>query len=176
MNTAAIKHVLKVDVLIFSGIMLLALLGVGITDYSVSRAHSYWRYLMIVMAVLTTLWGVWRSRKLGLAHGSKLLYQQMILWGAALTAMMMIYLLQAAGRLDFEITGLMILLVLALVTFIDGMLVSWKLYLVGLILLMALLLAMYVEAFLWMIVLAALLAVALVVVFVMWKIRSHQGE
>ncbi len=171
MNTQSIKQVLKLDALIFGGIMLLALLGVGITDYSAASAHSYWRYLMLAMAVLTTLWGVWRTRKLGLAQGSKLLYQQSILWGSALVAMLVIYLLQAEGRLDFEITGLMILLVLALATFIDGMLVSWKLYIVGLVLLSALLLATYVEAFLWMIVLASLVVVGAVVTFVVWKMR-----
>lgn len=172
MNTQAIKHVLKLDALMFVTIMLLALLGVGITDYNAASAHGYWRYLMLAMAVLTTLWGVWRTRKLGLAQGSKLLYQQSILWGSTLVAMLVIYLLQAEGRLDFEITGLMVLLVLALATFIDGMLVSWKLYIVGLVLLLALLLATYVEAFLWMIVLAAVVMITLVLAFVAWKLRS----
>jgi uncharacterized membrane protein len=77
------------------------------------------------------------------------------------------------GRLNYETTGLLILLVLAFTTFIDGMLVSWKLYVVGLLLLLTLLMATYVESFLWMIVLAAVVMIALVLVFVVWKLRSY---
>ena len=87
--------------------------------------------------------------------------------------MAVIYLLLGTGRLNYETTGLLILLVLAFATFIDGMLVSWKLYVVGLLLLFTLLLATYVEQFLWMIVLAALVMIALVLVFVVWKLRTY---
>ena len=172
---AMAKHVLKMDAMLFVGIMFLALLGVGITDYRGENAHGYWRYMLILMSVGTTLWGAWRARRLGLAESSKLLYQQVILWGTAMVAMAVIYLLLGTGRLNYETTGLLILLVLAFTTFIDGMLVSWKLYVVGLLLLLTLLLATYVESFLWMIVLAAVVMIALVLVFVVWKLRSLAG-
>lgn len=173
---AVAGHVLKIDALLFVSIMFLALLGVGITDYRGESAHGYWRYMLILMALGTTLWGVWRSRRLGLAEGSKLLYQQAILWGAAMLTMAVIYLLLGTGRLNYETTGLLILLVLAFATFVDGMLVSWKLYVVGALLLLTLLLATYVEQFLWMIVLAAVVMIALVLVFVVWKLRSYSGR
>lgn len=170
---AVAKHVLKIDAMLFVGIMFMALLGVGITDYRGESAHGYWRYMLILMALATTLWGVWRSRRLGLVASSKLLYQQAILWGSALITMAVIYLLLGTGRLNYETTGLLILLVLAFTTFIDGMLVSWKLYVVGALLLLTLLLATYVEQFLWMIVLAAVVMMALVLIFVVWKLRSY---
>lgn len=175
-RAAAFKRVLKIDALLFIGIVFIALLGVGITDYKGESAHSYWRYMLIMMALGTTLWGEWRVKQLGLREGSRLLYQQIILWGAALVTMAVIYLLLGTGRLNYETTGLLILLVLAFATFIDGMLVSWKLYVVGLLLLFTLLLATYVEQFLWMIVLAALVMIALVLVFVVWKLRTYTGS
>lgn len=168
---AVVRHVIKIDAILFVGIMFLALLGVGITDYRGDTAHGYWRYMLILMALATTLWGVWRSRRLGLAESSKLLYQQLVLWGAALVAMAVIYLLLGTGRLNYETTGLLILLAFA--TFVDGMLVSWKLYVVGVLLLMTLLLATYVEQFLWMIVLAAIVMITLVLVVVVWRLRSY---
>ncbi|EIJ36925.1 hypothetical protein [Thiothrix nivea] len=61
-------------------------------------------------------------------------------------------------------------------TKVDGMLVSWKLYVVGALLLLTLLMATYVEQFLWMIVLAAVVMIALVLVFVVWKLRSYSGR
>ncbi|WGZ93152.1 MAG: hypothetical protein QJT81_15185 [Candidatus Thiothrix putei] len=169
---AAFRHVLKIDAMLFVGIMFLALLGVGMTDYRGESAHGYWRYILILIALASTLWGMWRARRLGLVGSGKLLFQQMVLWGAALVAMAVIYLLLGTGRLNYETTGLLILLVLAFATFVDGMLVSWKLYVVGTLLLLTLLLATYVEEFLWIIVLVAVVMIALVLVFVVWKLRQ----
>jgi cation transport ATPase len=173
---ATFKHVLKIDAMLFVGIVFLSLLGVGITDYRGESAHSYWRYMLIAMALMTTLWGVWRAGRLGLAEGGKLLFRQIILWGATLAAMSVIYLLLSTGRLNYETTGLLILLVLAFATFVDGMLVSWKLYVVGGLLLFTLLMATYVEQYLWMIVITAVVLIVLVLLFVVWKIRSYSGE
>ena len=133
----SLGHVMKVDAIVFVGIMLLALLGVGITDYRGTSAHGYWRYLLILMALITTLWGIWRSRRLGLAHGSRILFQQLVLWSGALIATAVVYLLLGTGRLNYETTGLLTLLLLAFATFVDGMLVSWKLYVVSALLLLA---------------------------------------
>jgi uncharacterized membrane protein len=84
-----------------------------------------------------------------------------------------IYRLLDTGRVNYETTGLLILLVLTLTTFVDGMLVSWKLYVVSALLLFSLLMAMYVGQLLWMIVLVALVLIGLVLAYVIWKIRSH---
>ena len=62
-----VKHVMKMDMILFIGIMFLTLLGVGITDYNGESAHTYWRYMVILMAITTSLWGVWRAWWLGLA-------------------------------------------------------------------------------------------------------------
>lgn len=173
MNTQAIKHTLKLDALMFGVIMLLALVGVGITEGNPSNAHQYWRVLLVAMAVLTTVWGIWRNRKQGLINNSQFVFRQAMLWGATLAGMLVIYLLQAKGRMNYEITGLMVLLLLALATFIDGLLVSWKLYPIGGLLLLSLLLAAYVEIFLWDIVFAAFVLVAIVIAIVIWKMRSQ---
>lgn len=171
---AMTRHVLKIDAMLFVGIMFLALLGVGITSSQGANADAYWRYMLILMALATTLWGEWRSRRLGATQGSRLLYQQMILWGAALVSMAVIYLLLGQGRLTYGTTGLLVLLVLAFATFVDGMLVSWKLYVVGLLLFLTLLLTTLVERYLWLIMLLAAVMVALVLILVMWKL--HHAE
>ncbi len=168
-----IKHVLKIDVAIFGGIMVVALVGAGITDYNAQKAHIFWRYLTFGMAVGTTAWGLWRSKRLGLTEAEHLLVGQAVLWGAALVAMGVVYLLLSIGRLNFETTGLMILLILAYASFVDGMLVSWKLYIVGLMLLLTLLLNAYLENYLLIIVLISAAALVLVLVALMWQIRHH---
>jgi len=169
----AIKHVLEVDMALFGGIMVLALIGAGITDYSAQEAHQYWRYLMIGMALGTTMWGLWRSKRLGLAEAEHLLVRQVVLWGAALVVMGVVYLLLSIGRLNYETTGLMILMILAYATFVDGMLVSWKLYVVGLVLLLTLLLNAYMENYLLIVVLISAGMLTLVMVVVAWQIHHH---
>jgi uncharacterized membrane protein len=169
----AFKHVMKVDAILFVGIIFLALLGVGITNYRGSNAHTYWTYLLVLLALVTSAWGAWRSKRLGVMESGKLLFEQAILWGGALVAVAVIYRLLDTGRVNYETTGLLILLVLTLTTFVDGMLVSWKLYVVSALLLFSLLMAMYVGQLLWMIVLVALVLIGLVLAYVIWKIRSH---
>lgn len=171
--SATFKQVLKVDAALFIGIVFLALLGVGITNYQVDSAYNYWSYMLVFLALMTTAWGVWRSKKLGLLKSSKLLYQQAILWGGALVAVAVIYRLLNVGRINVDTTGLLVLLMLTFATFVDGMLVSWKLYVVSALLLLTLLMAAYVGQFLWIITLAAVVLIALVLVFVVWKIRSY---
>lgn len=170
---ATFKQVLKVDAVLFVSIIFLAVLGVGITNYRIDSAYSYWSYMLVFLALMTTAWGMWRSKKLGLLKSGKLLYQQAILWGGALVAVAVIYRLLNAGRINVDTTGLLVLLMLTFTTFVDGMLVSWKLYVVSALLLLTLLMAAYVGQFLWIILLVAVVLIALVLAFVVWKLRSY---
>lgn len=170
------RQVLKVDAALFVGITFFAMLGVGITNYQADSAYSYWSYMLASLAVVTTVWGSWRAKRLGLRERGKLLYQQVILWGAALVSVAVIYRLLGAGRINVDTTGLLVLLMLTFATFVDGMLVSWKLYVVSALLLLTLLMAAYVGQFLWIILLVAVVLIALVLVFVVWKIRHYGAD
>lgn len=175
-SSATFKQVLKVDAVLFVSIVFFAVLGVGITNYRIDSAYSYWSYMLVFLALMTTAWGMWRSKKLGLLKSGQLLYQQAILWGGALVTVAVIYRLLNAGRINVDTTGLLVLLMLTFTTFVDGMLVSWKLYVVSALLLLTLLMAAYVGQFLWIILLAAVVLIALVLIFVVWKIRSYSNN
>lgn len=168
-----LKHILKVDAALFLGVVSLALLGVGITTVQGGSAHYYWAGLMVLMALATTGWGMWRSKHLGVMKSGRLLLEQTILWGGGLVAVVVIYQLLDTEHISYETTGLLVLLVLTLVTFVDGLLVSWKLYVVSGVLLSALLTVLYAGQFLWLIVLAAVVLAGLVLAFVFWRLRSH---
>lgn len=168
------KRRLKTDAAFFGILMLIALFGVGLTDLRGIKAVNYWDWLMVIFAITTTVWGIWHSRKDGLKTNGKLLYQQAIVWGAAFVAMTAVYLLQTTGRLNFEATGLLMLLILATVTFIDGLFVSWMLYAVGVLLLATMLLALYVEQFLWMIILLAVVLIIAVGIYVYNGMQHRQ--
>lgn len=171
-HLASIKKVMKIDIIAFFTLMLLAILGIGITDTNADKAHGYWRYFMIIMAVFSTFWGLWRSRTLGAGQARQFMYQQTILWIAGFSAASVIYMLLGTGRLNYETTGLLMLLVIAFTTFVDGMLVSWKLYIIGAVLLLTLYLATYIESFLWIILIVSGILTALIIFITILKLRS----
>lgn len=61
------------------------------------------------------------------------------------------YLLLHAGRLDNENTRLVVLLLLALTTVASGIHLGWHLCVVGVLLGLALIMATYLEEFIWLI-------------------------
>ena len=74
------------------------------------------------------------------------------------------------GRLDNENTGLIILLLLALTTFFAGIHLGWRLFIVGIFLGLALIGATYLEEFVWM-----FLIIALVVVAIFLLLKHYAG-
>jgi len=63
--------------------------------------------------------------------------------------------------LDNENTGLVILLLLALTTFFAGIHLGWRLFIVGIFLGVALIGAAYLEEFVWMFLILAIVVVAI---------------
>jgi hypothetical protein len=171
-NKHVLKKVLLVDTFFFLVILTMSLVGIGLTDFKGLSSEAYWRFVFILTAVITTIWSVWKYRKLGIYEGSKILYKQAVVWFSGFVAMGLLYMLLSTGRLNYETTGLLIVLLLALLTFIDGILVSWKLFLIGLTLLFALILSTYVESYLWMILIFTGIVVLGVVLFVVLKIKK----
>lgn len=171
-----LKHVLIVDTLIFVTMMIITVIGIGLTDVQGVHSKTYWSWVFIGMAIGTTLWSIWRYRKLGLYEESQILYKQIILWGAGLFALGTLYLLLSTGRLNYETTGLLILLLLAMITFIDGMLVSWKLYFVGILIFCILILSTYIESYLWIIVLLSVVLILLVSIYVIYTIKQLKHQ
>jgi len=165
----------KIDSIIFLVLVVTALVGVAMTNSTKTQAYMYWWILMAVEAVIVTLWAVWLSRQDELKKSiHTVLYEQLVLWGAALAAVFMVYRIMSIGQIDFNAAGLLMLLILAFATFIDGALVSWKLFIVSLIFIITLLFASYVEKFLWAIVILALVVAAAAIGISYW--RSHHNS
>ena len=91
---------------------------------------------------------------------------QLLLWLGLLMAVRLAYLLLHTGRLDNENIGLIILLLLALTTFFAGIHLGWRLFIVGIFLGVALIGAAYLEEFVWIFLIIAIVVVA---IFLLWK-------
>ena len=146
-------------------LILLAIIGIGITDFSPAESHRYWFAMVPVFAGACLILEWSRARGKG-QKWTTILRTQVLLWLGLLLAARLAYLLLHTGRLDNENTGLIILLLLALTTFFAGIHLGWRLFIVGIFLGLALIGATYLEEFVWIFL---FIAIVVVVIFLLLK-------
>lgn len=154
-DTVPVKHKRNIGQLIFSALVLLAFVGVVITDISPSDAHFYWIVMLFVYASVA----IYSGRKQAKVKGEKLgglILRQMIHWGGSLVAILCVYTLLHTGTITDEEAGLIILLLLALATFLAGGYVGWRYYVLGALLALITVVAVYIEEFMWIIMLVGI--------------------
>jgi hypothetical protein len=141
-------------------LILLSIIGIGITDFSPGDSHRYWFAMVPVFAGACLILEWSRARGKG-QKWTTIVRTQLLLWLGLLLAVRLTYLLLQTGRLDNENTGLVILLLLALTTFFAGIHLGWRLFIVGIFLGVALIGAAYLEEFVWMFLILAIVVVAI---------------
>lgn len=140
-------------------LVLLVIVGIGITDYSPRLSHLYWLAMVLVTGISCNVIEWSRARKKGLS-ATTIVKKEVLIWLSVLVAVSLVYFLFHSGRLDSENTGLIILLILALTTFLAGLRLGWRLCILGLLLGGALILATYLEEFLWIVLMVVVAAAA----------------
>ena len=162
-------HGLQLFEIIFVILMVLSLIGVGITDFSPARSYWYWFAMAPVFACACLILEWTRFRGEGKSWLSAL-QTQLLTWFGLLVAVQVVFLLLRAGRLTFESTGLVILLLLALTTFIVGISLGYQLCLLGGFLGLTLLVVAYLEQYVWVVLaVAVLVVVAALLVLKYWR-------
>jgi hypothetical protein len=149
-------HGLQIFEIIFVVLMVLSLVGVGITDFSPARSYWYWFAMapIFACACLIIEWSCVRGEG---KNWLGILRTQLLTWLGLLIAVQLVFLLLRAGRLTYESTGLVILLLLALTTFIVGISLGYQLCLLGGFLGITLLIVAYLEQYVWVLLLVAML-------------------
>jgi hypothetical protein len=166
-------HGLKVFEIIFVILMVLAIIGVGITDFSPARSYWYWLAMAPVFACACLIIEWTRVRSEGKSWLS-ILRTQLLTWFGLLVAVQLVFLLLRAGRLTYESTGLVILLLLALTTFIVGIQLGFQLCVLGGFLGLTLLFVAFLEQYVWVIAFVAMLGV--VATFFVLKRKHIQSK
>lgn len=149
-----------------------ALLGIGITDYSPLQSYRYWIVMMLILALTGMAIGWSRARRLGLPV-LKAVRGQLIHWIATWVAVGGILLLLKAGRLNYEGTGLVLLVMLGLATFLDGYRINWHFGLVGLLIFVSGIVAAFIEEYLWVLLVIST-GIALLVFF--WERHARANR
>jgi len=160
-----LKRLFGIYEIILTVLILLSIIGIGITDFSPADSHRYWFAMVPVFAGACLILEWSRARGKGLKW-TTIVRPQLLLWLGLLLAVRLAYLLLHTGRLDNENIGLIILLLLALTTFFAGIHLGWRLFIVGIFLGIALIGAAYLEEFVWIFLIIAIVVVA---IFLLWR-------
>lgn len=158
-----------IDNLPYVAIIVLGLVGISWTSFTVTPSPTYWLVVTPVLALLCIISG-WTHTTSGERLGMAI--TQFLQWAAILGAMYALTVSDVAHSLNVNAVALMILTVLALGVFISGLyLRAWRLCLTGAFL------AVSVPAIAWLQDAALLLlgvAVALIVLMIaFWWIRDR---
>jgi hypothetical protein len=147
---------------ILMALMALAVIGVGITYLYPDKSFRYWLAMVPVFggACLTLEWSRLRNKEKGFWS---IIKDQFYHWSGVLITVYLVYLLFNAQQLNNQNAGLVVLLVLALATFLAGIQLGWRLYLIGGFLWIVLLMAAYLTGYLWVLILGGTLVMAIYV-------------
>ncbi len=154
-------------------VLFLTLFGIAYTSFSKRPFILYWEFLALVVGVVC-VWTGWRRASDRDAR-ARLIWTQALHWLAFLAAMNLLLLSTVQSMLNADATGLAILMLLALGTFIAGVhMLAWEICVLGVVM------AFFVPAIAWIEESALLLLMAAVVLvgigLTFWWIGSRRPK
>lgn len=155
---------------IFILLLSLSLLGIGITQFSAEDGYAYWLFMVFIFGTLATSI-TWLKAKKGQADFAAIIKEQSLHWGYSLIVVGGAFLLQKSGKLDAGGASLVVLLILALSTMLDGIRIGWQFSLLGFFLGACALLIAYIEKFMLA---AIILAIAIIGGTLLWENWFHK--
>jgi hypothetical protein len=162
---------LGVEEIAFIALLLLAIGGMAVTDYSARSGLSYWLVVIPLFAAVSIFSG-WRRASADGKNVGAVLLSQLLHWGALVLAVYLIYLLERTGRLNREDAGLVALLSLSLTTVLAGIHFDRRLAVLGILLAIGTASAALVEEFFWILLIPTVLAGVVIV----WRWRKRGGS
>jgi len=145
----------------FLVLIALSFIGIGYTDYSAAGSIWFWKLLVPLFGV-TCIVSEWHRN----TDKRRVIWTQALHWGALYGVMELVFSHLIEARLDAPIIGLILMLLLALTTFLAGIYIGWPLCLVGIFLATGTIMAAFLESIIWLALFAALVTI---VIAMLWK-------
>jgi hypothetical protein len=152
-------------------VLVLTLIGVAYTSFTKRPTTAYWEFLVPVTGALC-IWSGWRSAR-EKKEEFRLIWTQVAHWLAFFAAMNLLLLPSVQKMVNADATGLAILLLLALGTFVAGVHIpAWEVCILGVVM------ALFVPAIAWIEEAALIVLLALIVLIgagtMFWWIGSKR--
>jgi hypothetical protein len=154
---------------IFILLVLLSLLGIVVTDFSPHDGYGYWLIMVFVFAMLSIFVSWLQAKKSEEMDFGEIVRQQGLHWFHTLIVVGAAALLNKSGQLSEIAASLVILLILALATMLDGFRIGWQFSVLGFFLATCAIIIAYVQAFILACVSLAALIVIGTVVWGFWR-------
>jgi hypothetical protein len=148
--------------LIVGVLAMFIMLGLFLANYSLKLADWYWSAMFPVFGLVCLAHQVIAGDTRGMVAW-KVLLKQVLHWLGPIVAVRIIFLQLAKGEMDADAVALMILLVLSVTCFLAGLHLDRSFIWLSIFLALVALLGTEIEAYLWLIVVVGLLAIALIV-------------
>jgi cation transport ATPase len=154
---------------------ILSVIGIGITDFRPMMSYRYWGAMTLILALIGIVMGWARQQRSG-QPAREMLMTQLVHWGATFATVAGIYMLLGSGRLNYENTGLVVLLTLALATFLDGYRVSWSFGALGGMMFVTAMLGAYIEQYIWVVLIMIICTAVVIVILEKSRARTLSEE
>jgi len=151
-------------------LLVLVVIGVGISYFLPDKSYRYWVAMVPIFGIACTSseWSRLRRQNLGIW---KTVRNQLIHWFGILVSVYLVHMLLNIQLLTKQNAGLVVLLVLALGTFLAGLQLGWRLYVLGAFLWIILVMAAYLQGSLWVMILVGVVMISLFL-----YLRSRSGK
>ncbi len=151
--------------------LILAFIGVVLTDIKAVGGWSYWKWIIPVNALLA-LWLSWYEKRKKETITPITLWHELLHWVGLLAAVFLLEMYVQTGLLSRSLAGLIALTLLALTVFTIGIYVEWSFLLVGFTLgVFALIVAIAIKFFYVFSIPVLLLAILILLIL---HIRRHK--
>lgn len=161
-----------IDALVLGGTLGLAFLGVAITYVNKDLSYLYWLAMVPVFGTLCFV-AQWSRRGGAEVKWPRLLLTEVLHWGGLLLAVELVYTLLSAGNIPRATTGMVTLLLFALVTFLYGVHLDRRFLGVGIFLGLSYVIMSYLAAYIWILLLIAALMIT-VAIFMVKRLYSQR--
>ena len=155
-------------------LLTLTLVGVWITDYSPVDGYGYWMIMVFVFALLAMTMA-WQQSRHRITDFKKIIREQSLHWFTSLLVVEGVFSLQKTEHLTQANAGLVIMMILAQSTILDGLRVGWRFSLVGIFLGISAIIAANTHHFFWIELIIAILIVAVTILIEVWQERRAQA-
>ena len=147
------------DAVVLGALIGLSYIGIALTRVSAHTAYLYWVIMIPAFGAISLL-AQWQLMRAEREKRSMHLRRQLFHWFGLWVAVQLTYGLLGMGLLHYESVGFVVFLLLAFAFFLQGVYVDWRFYIVGGVLALSLLVAMYLAAYIWIILLLVILFMA----------------
>ena len=155
-------------------LLILSLVGVRITDYSPVDGYGYWIIMVFVFA-LFAMTIAWQQSRHRITDFKKIIREQSLHWFTSLLVVEGVFSLQKTEHLSQADAGIVIMMILAQSTILDGLRVGWRFSLVGIFLGVSAIIAANTHHFFWIELIFAILIAAVTILIEVWQERRAQA-